>query len=271
MLCGGQGGLALYRSSTLEPTAQDVAGYSYHGCYVDYSSDGRILLGTNTIVDPLNAQTCCSWCETAQPSHRFCGVEAGNQCRCDSTANAVDPVANSECNMPCGEDSLLQCGAMWRMNLYEATATPTTTGTWLPGPAETTSSSVPSDTPSPSHSKGLGGGAIAGIVIGSVAVLVIIAALWLTRKIWGRKNTPAPEQAPLQTNEGGSRSRSEMPVPPVEKWNQPSVPMYRPPSEMPVPPVEKWNQPSVPMDRAPSEMPATPLPGHTQMYHGAGH
>ncbi|KAH8179867.1 WSC domain-containing protein [Sarocladium implicatum] len=178
--CGGFWAIDLY-SSTVAPTAQDFPGCTNLGCFTDYSDDGRILKATQTSFDELNPQTCCKWCTEIDSDYRYCGVEFGNQCRCDSTVKVTDSAYSSECAMPCWGQPNYQCGSAWRINLYEAaTATVTTTTTsrtGSTGEAAATTASTGDDTEGKDSSK-LSDEAIIGIVFGIVAAIGVIVALW---------------------------------------------------------------------------------------------
>lgn len=106
--CGGHYAINLYSATTSFAASQsargvtsikDVAGYSYYGCYTD-QQDRRILTvgGQKKLVEP---QFRCDYCAAQDPSYTWCGVEAGDDCYCDSNTISQALAPASECDYGC--------------------------------------------------------------------------------------------------------------------------------------------------------------------------
>ncbi|KAF8983616.1 glycosyl hydrolase family 71-domain-containing protein [Cyathus striatus] len=114
-------------SSTTTTTSPTSTGWTYLGCYQDYSP--RTLANGLYITD--NAQTvakCQASC--AAKGYTYAGTEYGVECFCSNTITAgVTKSSANECNMPCSGKSSDICGGGNRISIYQAggSSTPTTT------------------------------------------------------------------------------------------------------------------------------------------------
>ncbi|KAH6867216.1 hypothetical protein B0T10DRAFT_372531, partial [Thelonectria olida] len=128
--CGGLWRLAIYSAtasrttavaSSENPTPRSLNDYSYFGCYSD--SSNRILGAASTEPSLNDPKYCCEWCMNVNNNYRWCGVENGNQCFCDSTTSSPGPNSASaaDCDFSCPGGGNYQCGAYWFINLYKAT------------------------------------------------------------------------------------------------------------------------------------------------------
>ncbi|WRT68503.1 uncharacterized protein IL334_005479 [Kwoniella shivajii] len=99
-------------------TAPKVSGWTYEGCIVDGSA--RVLTAKQKVDDAMTAELCTSWC--ASQNYKYAGLEAKNQCFCDSSLkNGLGQSASaSECTYACAGDATQPCGGYYRMNLYVA-------------------------------------------------------------------------------------------------------------------------------------------------------
>ncbi|CAK7245717.1 MAG: hypothetical protein STHCBS139747_007306 [Sporothrix thermara] len=223
--CGGVWAIDLYTATALRllvpertttslptPTMASVPGYRAAGCY----SDGgvRIIDATAINMDRNSPQNCCDWCAVTNQSNHWCGVEDNVQCFCGVTTRSEALLASAaDCSLPCPGDPNALCGGDGRINLYSATGVPnpstalsSSAGDRTSAGGHGTSSSAssasgPTESLMPDHgSSGLSAGAIAGIVVGAVAV-VFLAALWFLRRRVARLFTRAPIVSPPQPYE----------------------------------------------------------------------
>ncbi|WVW85518.1 hypothetical protein I302_107556 [Kwoniella bestiolae CBS 10118] len=99
-------------------TAPTVKGWTYSGCVID--GGARALSAKNMINGGMTAEMCTSWC--AGQGYVYAGLEAKNQCFCDSQLrNGLGTsTAESECNYQCTGDATQPCGGYYRMNLYRS-------------------------------------------------------------------------------------------------------------------------------------------------------
>ncbi|KAI5460144.1 hypothetical protein BGZ63DRAFT_389591 [Mariannaea sp. PMI_226] len=212
--CGGNSRLNLYSATVPASSApasktlteQSISGYSYVGCFSDATS--RILSGALTLPALNDPKYCCEWCLNINNNFKYCGVEYGIECRCDSTTSSANSAADSECSKPCAGAGGFQCGGFYLMNLYKATGfSETATKSSVRHMASATNTSPATSESAGSGGKGgLGGGSIAGIVIGVVAG-VLLAAGCVFLLIRRRRSqppelpaSPAPPAPPAFTN-----------------------------------------------------------------------
>lgn len=178
---------------TVQPraiTTQAVPNYTHLGCYPDYASP-RILNGPTSTIYRNNPSVCCDWCRSESTAYSWCGVENASECWCGSGRAAAPTVTLSlaACDSPCPVAGEFACGGSWAMNLYSATGVADTTVTTAAAATGLTSTS----TSAADRGTHLGGGAIAGVVIGGLVALgaVLAVGLWLGRRLAkrGRDNT----------------------------------------------------------------------------------
>lgn len=215
--CGAAARINIY-SATIElgsqstvsttPAPAAVSGYTHVGCVTD-SSEHILRQASFTEAVFMDAAYCCALCLNADNRNVLCGVEFSNECYCDGLDATSDIVsADGDCTMSCLGHGNQLCGGSFYMNLYSITnAIPSQSFT---SSASTTStSSITSDlstsspTNSPTHKSnpvtGLHGGAVAGVVVGSLAGVGIIAGLafflWRRRpsKHSGQQTSPPVE------------------------------------------------------------------------------
>lgn len=202
--CGGAWALGLYRADDVVTSAtalesvgtQLITGYSYLGCYTDSTS--RVLALTSTFFPWNSPQFCCEWCANIDPSNKYCGVEAGDGCFCDTTTTSASLALTSDCSHTCSGATAYGCGGAWRVGIYSATAQESATTSSSSSSSSLLSSStqstdVPTQTsnvspPTPTHktSNAFSGGAIAGISIGAL-VAVCVVVIWFWRRFLARR------------------------------------------------------------------------------------
>ncbi|PPQ83225.1 LOW QUALITY PROTEIN: GH-71 [Psilocybe cyanescens] len=128
-------------STSASATSTPVPGWTYQGCYVD--SDPRVLpengpFSTNT----MTISTCLARCQAG--NYLYAGVESRNECFCSNTIrNGAVLTSASDCNTPCVGNPTDTCGGVWRINIYKAGGSSSTSTT----PTSTATSTTPTSTP----------------------------------------------------------------------------------------------------------------------------
>ncbi|KAL1898147.1 hypothetical protein Sste5346_003549 [Sporothrix stenoceras] len=226
--CGAEGRINIY-SATVDigaavtvdgpPTTATVSGYTHMGCARD--STARLLRQTSfaesVYMDPAY---CCSLCLNYDNGNVLCGVEFGNQCFCDgqnATSNIIF-TSSTYCSDSCVGHGDQLCGGTFFMNLYSATGVlpsqslASTASTTDDSSIRSSSTGTGSPTPKPSPGpSGLHGGAIAGVVVGSLAGVALIAGLayflWRCRRrpsnLSDQPSIPPPVEVPGDIKHGG--------------------------------------------------------------------
>ncbi|PPQ65259.1 hypothetical protein CVT24_011414 [Panaeolus cyanescens] len=122
------------------------AGWSYIGCYHD--TESRVLDGGFRDSQDMTVISCISICQGN--GFNFAGVEGGSQCFCgNSIKTGAVQKTEPECGMPCTGDASQRCGDIWRLNIYQAQATPSSSSSSSTVPGIT--NHVPAPSPSASH------------------------------------------------------------------------------------------------------------------------
>jgi hypothetical protein len=104
------------------------SGWSYSGCYADYTKSRVLSLDTYTS-NGVTGQQCILYCNSK--GYRIAGTEYAKQCFC---GNALpSEVAASGCDMPCRGNAKEACGGRERLSVYEIAAVPQVTTN--PGPS----------------------------------------------------------------------------------------------------------------------------------------
>ncbi|GIZ42477.1 hypothetical protein CKM354_000574700 [Cercospora kikuchii] len=131
-ICGNGNRLSVYTTGstyTAPTTNPGPAGWSSLGCYTD--SVGSRSLGSQQFIDAgANAMTvaaCTQACKSA--GYSVAGLEYANQCFCDAKLQDSATPANDGCDMACAGNSTELCGGSNRLNVYQASAAPTTEAT----------------------------------------------------------------------------------------------------------------------------------------------
>lgn len=110
-VCGGGWRLSIYRRTP--PEVQQVAGWEHVSCVRD-AAEPRTLSGASFTEAGMTAERCsalcCGW--------RHFGVSYGTECHCGNDVAAGLEAPAADCDMSCGGDSGVACGAGWRLNLY---------------------------------------------------------------------------------------------------------------------------------------------------------
>jgi hypothetical protein len=118
--CGGANALNVFNTSSIivtPPRDADITGWL--GCYADQASP-RILQGYTYSTGAMTPTLCRQACSFR--GYAFAGTQAGNQCWCSGTFNAVANVMpSSQCTTPCAGNSSDHCGGNWRMDVYNVT------------------------------------------------------------------------------------------------------------------------------------------------------
>ncbi|CAK7200325.1 hypothetical protein SEUCBS139899_003016 [Sporothrix eucalyptigena] len=248
--CGGAGYANVYSAAvnlSRETAADDrtvasVPGYTYLGCYSDSSAR---LLKQATITGPymMDPAYCCAMCLNADNGNVVCGVEAYLWCFCDYDTVLPNALAASasQCDSECAGHPDQLCGGSFRLNMYKVTAV-TTSSASSSGPATnidagSTTSTVPqsTDTQSASSGHGLHGGAIAGVVIGALVGVALLAGLayfavargrmWRAKKDGSSRSLP-PEVLGDTKHGGPGPYQLDAPVASEPAEPRPPTPIY---------------------------------------------
>lgn len=99
------------------PTAPNLPGYNYTGCFVDTVSQ-RSLSGRNRQDDNNSYESCASFCD----GYQYFGVEYGHECYCADKLSSPMPELrkDDECSMPCAGNSTEHCGAASRITVFKS-------------------------------------------------------------------------------------------------------------------------------------------------------
>lgn len=95
----------------------------------------RSMDGGSTQMSNMTIEGCVSSC--ANRGFNYAGLEYGSECWCSKAAPVGSAAPASDCNVRCSGDQWSFCGGGYRMNVYRSPAAPTTT------------SAVPTGTPTP--------------------------------------------------------------------------------------------------------------------------
>lgn len=98
-------------------TTNTVSGFKLAGCFKD--SKVRVLNGLVPALGPLSNEKCVSHCKDA--GFILAGTEYGTECFCGNELVGSEKVDDSECSMPCSEDSADTCGGHWALSVYSET------------------------------------------------------------------------------------------------------------------------------------------------------
>jgi len=148
-LCGAGNRLDLYTSGATPPPPPTIVPSSGSwvslGCYSDNVNGKALTFGTPPVGGASNnsVESCTAACFTA--GYSLAGVEYSDECYCGNTvSNGGAPAPASGCSMTCSGNSSEFCGGPNRLNVYNNTASPTSSG---PSPPTTTPIIVPSSGP----------------------------------------------------------------------------------------------------------------------------
>ncbi|KAF1730807.1 WSC domain-containing protein [Beauveria bassiana] len=103
-----------------------LGGYVLKGCWEE-GSGKRALPDASTANDTMTLEMCMTFCK----NYNYWGTEYGRECYCGNLLYSGSKSAPlEECNMACGGDPTVYCGAGNRLELFSTTASVTTpTGT----------------------------------------------------------------------------------------------------------------------------------------------
>ncbi|KAJ7726893.1 WSC domain-containing protein, partial [Mycena metata] len=120
-ICGAGFRLTLYSKSTAAPTATLPAGWSLDMCAIDNAS--RVLTGYQGTDAALTPTSCINKC--ASLGFVLAGLENGNECYCGNilTNNPIG-ARDDQCGTPCAGDASQNCGASYRMLIYQKASHP---------------------------------------------------------------------------------------------------------------------------------------------------
>ncbi|KAI9462093.1 copper radical oxidase-like protein [Boletus coccyginus] len=128
--CGAGNLLNVYWSGTQPSTSagpitvQSVDSWTSLGCYND-SIANRALLHGIAVTGSVTVESCTTACQNA--GYSLAGAEYADECYCDSTLNhGSAPTPLTDCDMACAGNSSEYCGGPNRLNLYNNTASGST-------------------------------------------------------------------------------------------------------------------------------------------------
>lgn len=123
-VCGAGNRLTIFKDLTPPapaPSAANIPGYVYMGCYTDNTS-GRVLnAGPALFSNDMTLEKCAAYCK----DHDYFGTEYAEECWCgDDFANPTKSAPEADCNYACAGNSKELCGAGNRLSIYEKSSTP---------------------------------------------------------------------------------------------------------------------------------------------------
>jgi hypothetical protein len=122
-------------NSAPAPTATVLpSGWTAMGCMTD-DPNTRSMDGGSTSSNNMTIESCTTSCSSR--GFLYAGLEYGGECWCSQGYPKGQTAPDSECNVRCLGDQFSFCGGGYRMNVYRAANAPTTT------------SSIPTGTPTP--------------------------------------------------------------------------------------------------------------------------
>lgn len=106
-------------------TVQNLAGYTYLGCYSEATNNRALSDLQNPIAA---AKVSVESCSVACSRYTYFGVEYSGECYCGNTINAGSAKvagtteAQTNCNMVCNGNATEYCGGPNRLNMYQVSA-----------------------------------------------------------------------------------------------------------------------------------------------------
>ncbi|KAE9379342.1 WSC-domain-containing protein [Stipitochalara longipes BDJ] len=117
-ICGGPGGLSLYKFSAALPSATASAplpAYTYVGCQSD-SPTARTLLQLVVTSPAMTVELCTSFCA----GYAYFGIEYSDECYCGNTLEGGSGiVTDGRCSMTCAGNTTEICGGSNGLSLYQ--------------------------------------------------------------------------------------------------------------------------------------------------------
>ncbi|OAA45490.1 WSC domain containing protein [Metarhizium rileyi] len=99
-----------------------VGGYTHVSCWTE-GVGVRALPGISFANDTMTLEKCADYCK----AYVYWGTEYGRECYCGNALDKTSAAAAiTECNMACGGDPSVFCGAGNRLELYSTTSAPVT-------------------------------------------------------------------------------------------------------------------------------------------------
>lgn len=120
-ICGGAGGLSLWRNTQYKPptTPARVGGYVSYGCFSD-PTNPRVLKDSHYAdTSNMTVENCVGYCSKKSSSYVYAGLEYGQECWCGAQlgSTAVNTTMSS-CSMVCTGNTTEFCGQSGLLNVY---------------------------------------------------------------------------------------------------------------------------------------------------------
>ncbi|XP_033743111.1 uncharacterized protein LOC117329298 [Pecten maximus] len=102
------------------PKPKQPYDYLYEGCYTEVVSEEHRDLSERTLLDTaMTVDLCATHCKGH--GFKYCGIEAGNTCRCGNTRGRHGRLATTSCSSPCPGNNTQICGGNNVIAVYRVT------------------------------------------------------------------------------------------------------------------------------------------------------